>query len=433
MRSSSHLYAIMILLTAALLSGCDSGGNGDEQTRIRLLNASPGYTSLDLYANDDDDDSDQLRVSAASYDTVSSYARFKSGTYTVKFKRNGVASTLQTMSGKQFADDSHHTFVAYGTVGHFGALQISEGVSDADSGNTKVQLLNTAEAGALDVYITESSVSLDDASPTFTNIGAGTASSITTIDSGDYRLRVTGANDTDDLRLDVPTINFASKKVVSLILSATQGGVLVNALVLPQQGDLTRHANTKARVRGAVGIGNGTTVTARVGGVSVVSSAAIGVVGNYAQVDAGSATVSLIIDGSPVSVANQSLTAGGDYTLLIWSNAGGTQTTLISDDNRLPTTSGKAKIRVLNGLSALSVPITMAVDFSPIAEGIALGEASTYTEVDGGSEYQLDITNATTAANLLTRSSVSLQSAGVYTMFMSANGTAVSGTLRKDR
>jgi Domain of unknown function (DUF4397) len=229
----------------------------------------------------------------------------------------------------------------------------------------------------------------------------------------------------------VPNITLDSRQVVSLILTATQGGVLVNVLLLPQQGSLTKFANTKARIRGAVGTTNGPVVM-RIGGVTVLNGA-VGVVGNYTQVEAGSVAVNLIVNGVAVTVPNQTLVAGGEYTLFTWTNADGTQTTLIGDDNRLPTASGKAKIRIMNGLSALNAPLTLAVNFAPISEGIALGQSSTYTEIDDGSDYQLDVTNTDTAANLLTKTSVTLQSASVYTLFMSANGATISGTLRKDR
>ena len=42
-----------------------------------------------------------------------------------------------------------------------------------DSGRAKVQVLNVAEAGTLDVYLTESSVSLDDATPVVASVTAG--------------------------------------------------------------------------------------------------------------------------------------------------------------------------------------------------------------------------------------------------------------------
>jgi hypothetical protein len=430
MSSRRYLYPILVALSAACMSGCDSGG-GSGRTQVRLMNVSPGYTSLDLYANTADSDTDQQRIAAVAYDTLSSYTELGSGTYSVKFKRSGVTSTLQTVTGRQLADDTHHTFVAFGSTGHFASIQVGDDVAAADSGRAKVQVLNVAEAGSLDVYLTESSVSLDDATPVVSGVAPGTGSSFATIDSGDYRLRVTSASDPDDLRLDVPAITLSSRQVASLILTATQGGVLVDASILPQQGSLTKFANTKARIRGAVGTTSGPVVM-RVGGVSVLNGA-VGVVGNYAQVEAGSVAVTLAVNGVAVLVPNQTLVAGGDYTLLAWSNADGTQTTLVGDDNRLPTASGNAKIRVLNGLSALNVPVTLAVNFAPIAEGVALGQASAFSEIDDGSDYQLDVTDTGTAANLLTKTSVTLEAGSIYTLFMSANGATVSGTLRKDR
>lgn len=432
MRIRLPLYLIFAVLAALSLSGCDSGG-GSKHAQLRMLNVSPGYTSLDLYANGGDDDTDQQRIAAVAYDTVSSYTELESGSYTVKFKRAGVTSTLQTIGSQQLADDTHTTFIAFGSTGHFSALGVNDDVTAPDSGLVRVQLFNAAEAGTVDVYLTESSVSLDDATPVFSSVTAGGTGALTTIDSGDYRLRVTGASDSDDIRLDVPSITLDSRQVVTLILTATQGGVLVDVVLLPQQGSMTKFANTKARVRGAVGIANGTQVTLRVGNASLLSNNAVGVVGAYTQVDAGSAAVALGVNGVGVTVPNQTLTAGGEYTLLVWSNADGTQTTLISDDNRLPSSTAKAKVRIINGLSALNVPVTLFVNFFPELETIPLGQASAFAEVDDGTDYQLDVSNADTADPLLTKTEVTLQASGVYTLFMSSSGGTVSGTLRKDR
>lgn len=433
MRYLFHPCRVLIALAVLALNGCSDGsGDGDGQARIRLLNVSPGYSSLDLYV-EDDDGNDSIQNSAVASGSVSDYAVLDSGTYTVKLKRQGITSTLLTLSDRALADESHAVYVAYGSSGHFGVMELTEDEAEPDSGDAKIKVLNTAEAGSLNVYLTESSVSLEDASPVFSAIGSGSSTNFTTIDSGDYRLRITGSSDTGDLRLDVPNITLQSEQVLSLVLTATTGGVLVNALVLTQQGSPTEYDTTKARVRGAVGIANGTIVTARVGGVGVLSNAAIGVVGNYQQVEAGNAAITLSVDGNAVSVADQALTAGSEYTLLVWSDANGATTSLISDDNRLPSTSGKTKIRVMNGVSSQGVPVTLAVDYSPTAEGIAVGLASSFTEVVGGQEYQLDISNTNTGAPLYSRSSVSLQGDSVYTLFAFPSGGNVGGTLRKDR
>jgi hypothetical protein len=140
------------------------------------------------------------------------------------------------------------------------------------------------------------------------------------------------------------------------------------------------------------------------------------------------------VDGNPVTVANQTLNAGGDYTLLVWSNANGTQTSLITDDNHVPTISTQVKLRLLNGMSALGAPITLTANFSPVAEGVAVGQASVPGQVDSGTNYELDVSDATNGASLLSKTTVTLNAGYVYTLFLSGGGTAaVTASLHRDR
>jgi hypothetical protein len=153
----------------------------------------------------------------------------------------------------------------------------------------------------------------------------------------------------------------------------------------------------------------------------------------YVTLEAGHVPVTLIVNGTTVTVPDVTLKAGADYTLLAWSSPDGPTASLIVDDNRLPTVSGNAKIRVLNGMSTLAAPLTLAVDFSPLIEGVPLGEASEDVETVAGSDHQLDITNASTANLVLTRTSITLQTASVYTYFVTDNGGTAIGVLRRDR
>jgi len=194
-----------------------------------------------------------------------------------------------------------------------------------------------------------------------------------------------------------------------------------------------RH-NPNARVRGAIGTAAG--VNVGIGGVTLLTGAQAGVVSShYSLVPAGSAAVDLQVGGASVAVPTQQLVAGGDYTMLVWSNASGPQLTLVSDDNRPPTT-GKAKLRVLNGISGTDTPVTMAVDFLPVAEGIADGQASGYTEFDTTTDtaiqYQIDVSDANTSTNLVSKTAVILTADSVYSLLVSGD-TTFSGTLRKDR
>lgn len=436
MRSSLHFPAAIaapIMAIAALLSGGCSSSGGGESARIRLLNVSPGYDSLDLYS-ERDGESETLRLQAVGYESVSEYVTLDPDTYDIRLKRAGVTSSLRTLREQHLTDDSTTTYVAFGSLGRFAVLSISEDLDEPDSGKTRIQVLNTSEAGTVDVYLTEDEASLDDATPLFT-LAPASASSAVQIDSDTYRLRVTGTNVPTDVRLDLRDVTLESGQVITVILTATPGGVLLNAAFLPQQGDLTMRRNTKARVRAANGVSSGALVTAGIGGVTLMSNAIRGTIGTqYTVIDAGTQAVSLGVDGTPVMVPSQTLAAGGDYTLLAWNDADGVRATLIADDNSLPSISGKAKIRLLNGMSGLNAPLTLHVNFFPVVENVGLGQASNYAEVDGGSDIQLDVNNSTTAAIVYSRHEVSLQSGGVYTLFMVGDDAATAnGVLRKDR
>lgn len=134
------------------------------------------------------------------------------------------------------------------------------------------------------------------------------------------------------------------------------------------------------------------------------------------------------------NIANAHLTAGADYTLLVWSNTAGPQTSLILDDNRLPSGgTSLTKLRLLNGMSTLGAPLTLSVDFSPVIEGTLTGQVSDEIEIGSGTDRQFDISNTSTAQNVLTRTAITLQGNSVYTFFMTDNGATPIGVLRRDR
>jgi len=99
----------------------------------------------------------------------------------------------------------------------------------------------------------------------------------------------------------------------------------------------------------------------------------------------------------------------------------------------LPSSAGNTKLRLLNGMSTLGAPLTLSMDFSPLIEGALVGDVSDEVEVQSGTDRQIDISNTSTAAQVLTRSSLTLQSNSVYTFFMSDNGPTPIGVLRRDR
>jgi Domain of unknown function (DUF4397) len=428
--------AMWVFGLAAMLALNACGGSDEESgadPKIRLLNLSAGYTSLDLMTNldSDEDDDDETQATGVALETVSAYTTLDPDDYTVKVRRTGSGSVLRSFAGEELVEDTINTYVAYGEVGNFGALRIDDTLDEADAGDSKLSVANVSSAGALDVYLTDATTDLDDTTPVLSGVVA-TLTQVTA-DSGSFRLRVTARGDSADVRLDIPNFTLTDKGIATLILTSTQGGMLANAVFLPQEGQPTKFTNTKARLRGAVGLANGANASIQVGGQSVLSAATAGVIGSrYTLLDAGSVPVTLTVNGAAVPVANVNLTAGADYTLLVWSNANGPQASLVNDDNRLPS-GGGTKLRLLNGMSTLAAPITLSVDFSPVIEGTLLGQVSDEIEITSGSDRQFDISNTSTAQNVLTRTAITLQPSSVYTFFMTDNGATPIGVLRRDR
>ena len=442
MRSPFHpLIGVAALLAAAvvLLSSC---GNSSGTANIRMLNVSTGYSSLDLYAsnNSNTNPSYTAQIQGTAYEVLSNYTSISSGSYSLEFRTTGSTSALATDGSESLTDGSHNLYVGYGSSGNFATLKISEDQSSANSGYAKVTVINASEAGNVDVYLTDSTTELVNASPVVSNMATGATSAVT-VTSGNYRLRVVGTGDTTDLRADVAQVTFNSTTVDSLLLTSTTGGMLVNVSLVPQQGSLTTYNTAQARIRGAVGIANGTTVNATIQGANILTNATVGVIGGiYTLVDAGSnLPVNLSVDGTAVTVPSQTLAAGADYTLLVWSNASGTQTSLISDVNTLPANlTSKARVRLLNGMSGLADPLTLLVNFETDATGVTLGSASDSTsaqaEFASGTNNEVDVIDTSTAATLSSQTTVTLNAGSVYTMFMAGGGkSSVIGTLRKDR
>lgn len=428
----------LVLLSAVLVlatTGCKSDADGSSgKAQIRVLNVSPGYPSIDLISTDSDEEVDTQQFTGLAYGAVSSYISLKADSYTLKLRKTGTSGNLLSWS-QTLAEDTSTTYVAYGATNSFATLAIDETVAEPNSGYAKVQVLNTTSTSGLDVYLSGTADSLDDISATIASATSGSVSGTATLNNGTYRLRVTGSGDKTDLRLDVPEVTLANQAVVSIILTDTDGGVLVNAVVLPQEGDPATFTNASARVRAAVGLSTGSAVTVNVAGTNILSrrSARSSISDSYSLMEAGVAPVNIYVDNVLVASGAFTLQAGLDYTVFLWDTGGTVQLELLQDDNHLPTGS-RAKLRLLNGMSGLAVPLTLAIDYSPVAEYVELGVASEYAQVGAGSGFQLDVTNANTAVTLLTRESATLQSGSIYTFFLAGGGDSTPiGTLRKDR
>ncbi|GIX53534.1 DUF4397 domain-containing protein [Sphaerotilus sulfidivorans] len=421
------LPALLLSATVALIGGC-GGASDDDDATVRVINASTNYGALDLHVDD------TLRSSAIAYGQTSGYIGFEEGSHTTTLTRTGSTTALSSVS-RTLSSDYGTTVIAYQADGSLKTAQLSDSESAPSSGRAKLLVFNASpDAGSVDVYLSGSSDTLDNATLVASSVSAGGSSgSYTTVGSGTYRLRIAAAGSTTDLRLDAASMTLDSQGVYALVVTPTSGGVLVNSLLVRQGGAITQLDTDLARVRLVSAVASSGTVGAAFNGSTLATSVASPAIGNYALVKAGSATPTISVNGASLSTAAITLAAGSDSTLLVWGPAASASLSVIGDDNRLPASSTSAKIRLIHGASINSNPLTLTANYSAVAENIALGAASTPTSVTAGSSTTIEVSDTTLSTALYSVSDVTLSARGVYTVFMLGSGSSVTGALRKER
>ncbi|KDB54184.1 hypothetical protein X805_01660 [Sphaerotilus natans subsp. natans DSM 6575] len=421
------LPALLLSATVALIGGC-GGASDDDNATVRVINASTNYGALDLYVDD------TLRSSAIAYGQTSGYIGFEAGSHTTTLTRTGSTTALSSVS-RSLSEDYGTTVIAYQADGSLKTAQLSDSESAPSSGRAKLLVFNASpDAGSVDVYLSGSSDTLDNATLVASSVSAGSSSgSYTTVGSGTYRLRIAAAGSTTDLRLDAASMTLGSQGVYTLVVTPTSGGVLVNSLLVSQGGAITAIDTDLARVRLVSAVASSGAVGASFNGSTLATSVTSPAIGSYALVKAGSATPTISVNGASLSTTAITLAAGSDTTLMVWGPAASASLSVISDDNRLPTSSTSAKIRLIHGASTNSNPLTLTTNYSAVAENIALGAASTSTSVTAGSSTTIEVSDTTLASALYSLSDVTLSAKGVYTVFMLPSGSSVTGSLRKER
>lgn len=429
MRMGKRLAAMAMWAGVTMLAACGSSSS-DGPASLRMVNASSGYPSLDLSI-------DAVSANkAVTLGSVGSYVSTATSGVSTVVTNTGSTSALSTAS-RTLTKDVKYTLVAYGSSGALKTALIQENVAVPAANVTSLQILNLApDAGAVDVYLTGSTDSLDNATANAAGLGSGSTLTYTSVTSGTYRLRVTGAGDKTDLRLDAQGLVLASTQVASLIIAASPGGVLVNGVLVVQQGAATLLANSQARVRTVAAVSGNASVTVSVGATSLASAVASPNIGSYTRVPGStSAPVTVVVNNVPVAVPNLAIPAGGDYTLLVWGDAANPQTSLILDDNRYPTVAGNAKIRLLNGLTGKATALTLKADFTVVAQSVDVGQVSAYANVPASTTMRLDVSSPTTAV-VQTLTGVTVSAKGLYTMYVLGDATQValpSADFRKER
>lgn len=434
--SSRRLALLAALASSVLIAACGGGGgDGNGNTNLRAINLTTDVPSIDLFTGD------TRRFSALTDGAVAAAVTLEANTYTLNVRKANDAQTLLTGS-YTLAKDQNYTAVIWGreTAPRLSTLPEDETFDSTVAESTsRVRFFNaTTDTGSLDVYITAATTDLGSAQPNQTALTSGSLSGFRDITAGTYRLRVTGAGDPNDVRLDITNFTLGARKHATLVLTAGAGGVLVNGTLIEQRGPVATLKNANARVRMVASAGAAGNVSASLGSSTLVGALRSPGVGPYTLVPAGDQSLTVRVNGAVISQATRNFAPGADYTVLAYGAENAGQVSVITDDNRLPAVNTRAKIRLVNGLT-LTEALTMQIDFltQTATSDIAAGTGSAYATTTAAGSNRLDITSPTASEPLFTLTAASganlLQAQGVYTVFMLGGQSTPAGRLSRDR
>jgi hypothetical protein len=453
--SPTDAYANLLINTGNLI-GYPTGGFAFGSGTMRLVNGD--INALDMYWSGS---SSAVPVaSSIAYGTASGGVDISAGNSSVVVVNSG--GNAPAGIPFSFTGGYNYTMLAYPTytAGQetLQLAQLADNQAAPPSGEGLLGVADYAGAGSLDVYVIASN---GDAIPSGTRpwasgiAGSANYSAVTTgSTSASFHIQVTGfgAGPNNDVRLDIPSVTLGNGQVMTLALTPTTGGVLVDGLLILQQEQnpiggqqvVTPYKNGSARVRIAASfaaIGNAPITAATANGLSILAaSLSSGSVGPYVVVPltggaaatpqtgapAGAQALPVTLNGHAVSIsgscaiATATATPGQDLTLLVTGSAAAPQYCTIADDNTLAP-AGYAKLRLVDGVNHYAGSFTLT-DGGAYQQSASFGAASTALDVliPSGS---LSVSPATSNSDL---GSPALQVLGVYSVFMLGDSTSAA-------
>ncbi len=439
-RRVSLMFVAWAGFVLAALQACGDAGTTDRnKAQIRLVNATAingGYAQLALRLND------ELRQGQVAYGDNAIYAEVDDGSPTLAISTQTSATALLTATAS-LSKGRYYTALAYGYAGAARQVLLDDNQSDPDVNKSLLRVVNAApDGGALDIYLTGADEDLSASVPVQASATYGAVGSWLTVGSASWRLRVTAASSKTDVRLDVSGLSLSSRQIATLVLTPGGGGVLANALLLTQRSSINRVDNTQARVRLAAGLDGVGNTRLLVGATVVASGAQSPTLGSYTTANAVSPAVTFSVAGVPLTATGAALSAGGDYSLLAYGSTSlaaqqagalSPRGSWLLDNNRAPTDSTLARVRLVNGLADSPGTLSLSADFFSLATGVAAGTASAYADSAVGTTITLSINGSNTSVPLYSAGAQTLVAGATYSVLVVGLTAAPAVIVRRDR
>lgn len=412
----------VMLLGAVPLAGLLPACGGSTDAQLRLANASIAYPSVDIELNDDVIRSDVAAQSVDGFFSVD----IDESSHTLGI-RSGSTTLTETDLG--INADERWSAIFYGNSGSFGLVVYEEDESEPDSGDFRLRGFNASDTETIDVYVTATDAVLSAVAPAISAAAQTTLTAFDDIASGSWRLRLTTGGNRTEVRLDT-TVTLGSKDVGTIVIYPSTSGLLVNAALLVEGEDTVALANPNGRLRFINALSSSTAITPTLDGTASGSTLPARSAASYVEAAAGDRVVGALVNGSSFTTTVV-LEGATDATCAIYGSDTAPNVVVIADDNRAPTVSGQASIRLVNLVDG-GGSLSLSIDLGSAVLTVAPGETSDHLQFTALEDARIDVLDASglAVASLLL---VDLLDGAVYTVFAMANGTDVTALLRRDR
>ena len=213
--------AVLGLIALAFFTiGCGSSSNA----KIRLVNATPDESSLDLLVDT------KNVASGVGYGAASAYASVGSGTRQLQVEPTGTTSVLLETS-PSVSSGSNLTLVSLNFSFNISSVLLTDDNSAPTSGDFKLRILNASPGmGAQDVYVVTFGTDISSVDPTFSGLGFGSAAAYSTLAVGDYEVFFTSPGQ-KSISLDSGKLTFSAGQIRTLLALNNPSGAFMSTLL----------------------------------------------------------------------------------------------------------------------------------------------------------------------------------------------------------
>jgi len=422
---------LLSILLLGMLAGCGGGSSSssDVQTLVRVVNVSPGTGIVKVTL------AGVVTTSALPYHEATAYIPVASGTPELTVYSATTGAVLYDVSGISISSGTRSTIFVYGGGANVTTTLLADDTPAASAGHFSLRLSHSATGtGALDLYLLPPGTSVADATPASSALAYAGTTGFAEFASGTYTVVLTPAG-TKEVIYDSGARTFAETGRLTLLVFGAGSGKLVNAALLQDDGSGTttftdnRYARVKfvnaiPEVPAADVLVDSSVTFAGVafGGPSGYELAAAG--GHNIKVQASSAPGTYLYDNS------RTLGAAFDYSLVAYGAAGGSVSLLALQDNNLPPTSGKSKLRFVNAVSDGGAYDAYANDVV-LLSNMGFATASAYQQVDPGA-FSLGYAPTGTGQQAMRLSGQQLDAGHVYTIYLYGRAGSLAAVLSAD-